>query len=752
MTAALVPAAGAAWGQDSAPKSEYLEEVVVTATKWSRNAQDVPISLEVVSQRKLEEAGVSDLLNLSAKVPGLSVRTGNAGNVIRIRGIGTGSFGYTEQSVALYKDGIFMGKGRQNSAPFFDVQRLEILRGPQGALIGKNSSAGAINIVSNNPTDVFEAGLTANYLIDYKGVDLFGYVSGPLSDTLNGRVAIKYKKSDGALRNFDTGRNEPDNESIQGRVTLEFTPASNVTMLTKFEYTDVTNDGHNFFGLPLTIPTYKDARDYVIKAGGYSVPPMVSAKPDGTPVILPDGDSLKQYDFSNTLTVDAEDLTFVAISGFTAYNSTMSTAGRHAGPVETINTSFLEDFKQVSQEFRLQSQPGGVFEWVVGVYGDWSELKYLNPLTFNLFTAAGAPLSRSGAHTDYSMTAYSYSVYGTGTWHITDTLGLIVGGRYTGVQKSGSLEYIHDYLTAGIQTTPEFGPYTDSFLDSHFDPSVTLQYYVTPQIMVYATYGQGSKPGTLQSTRTTTLADFRLKQEVTTSYEVGVKSVLDDFLILNATAFHMTMDNYQVGQYVTDLNGLPALRATNAATVISRGFELSATASLERWIEGLTLSLTGSYTDAYFDDYPGASCTVAAVAAGCVSGQPFIGGELFNGAGLPLQLISKWTGTLSADYTRPISDALKIQFAISSDMFSKYYFDSSSYSDTNGLQPSEMMLNLRLALSDRDDRWSLAFIGDNLTNVWRGGQAYTYPGYPGTVRVYGIYGGRNLMLQGSVKF
>ena len=115
------------------------EEVIVTATKRARNVQDVPIAIDVVSQEKLEKTGTTDLLALAQKVPGVAVRTGNAGTVIRIRGIGSGPFGNTEQSVAIYKDGIFIGKSRQNQMPFYDVMRVEILRGPQGALIGKNS-------------------------------------------------------------------------------------------------------------------------------------------------------------------------------------------------------------------------------------------------------------------------------------------------------------------------------------------------------------------------------------------------------------------------------------------------------------------------------------------------------------------------------------------------------------------------------------------------------------------------------------
>ena len=745
---------GAAAAQESpdsaSAKADGSEEVIVTATKRARNVQDVPISIEVVDQKSLEQSGTSDLLALSSKVPALIVNTSNGGNLLRIRGIGSDVVPHYEQSVALYRDGIFMGKARQNQAPFFDVLRIEILRGPQGALIGKNSSAGAVNIVSNNPTEEFEAGLTSNYLFDHDGIDMFGYISGPLSDTLSARVALKYKDVQGPLKNFATGGEEPDAETMQARLTLHFEPSDSVDMVTKFEYVHQDSTGHMFAGVPLTM-SYAEARDIILDQGGYAAPTISVARPDGTVITRGNADQHEQYDFSNLLTIDAEGLTFVSLTGFTAYQSVMSTTGRHAEPFETLSTTYFEDFKQVSQEFRLQSPVGQRFEWVVGLYGDWSELSYQNPILWDLRANAAVVISRAGTHTDYQMSSYSFSIFGTGTWHLADDLDLVLGGRYTSVHKSGYLESIRDFLTAGAYVAAPF-KYEGSLTDSHFDPSLTLQYQVTPEVMLYASYGQGSKPGTFQSSRSTTPSDFRLKQEVTTSYEVGIKSEIGGFMTLNAAAYHMTMDDFQVSQYVTDTNGLPVLRATNAATAISQGLELSASANLDDWMEGLRVTFSGAYNDAYFDDYPGASCTAAAAAAGCVNGQPFVNGELFNGQGLQLNNVSEWSGTLSFDYAGAISDTLELQASGSVNMFSAYWFDNNQYAELTGRQPGETLVNLRLGLADIDGKWGVALVGENLTDVWRGGQAFLFPGYPGSVRVFGIYGGRNVMLQASVRF
>lgn len=767
----VTPAHGA-FAQDGGGEQAANEEIIVTATKRARNVQNVPIAIEVVSQEKLEKTGTTDLLQLAQKVPGLSVRTGNAGNVLRMRGIGSSPFGNTEQSVALYKDGIFIGKARQNQMPFFDVLRIEVLRGPQGALIGKNSSAGALNFLSNNPTDMFEAGITANYLFDYDGVDIAGYVSGPISETLSARLAMKYRDTTGQLLNLATGKDEPRVDSIQGRLSFRFRPSDHVDMLTKLEYAKVEGIGHNFFGLPLTYTTYRDALKAVIDAGAYNAPPIVIPGPDGRPFTREDADALEQFEFANTLTIDnPSGLSFVSTTGFISYSSYMSTAGRHAPPFEILNTSYFEGQKQASQEFRLQSPVSETFDWVVGVYGDWSQFEITNPLIFDTRSAGSAPgvtpvippgavTTRGVQRTRLNMESYTFSVFATGTWHIRDDLDLILGGRYTSVHKSGTMDYVTVFDSC--PPPPEGAPtcrfpiapfaLEDSFTDSHFDPSITLQYNVTPDVMVYATFGQGSKPGTLQSQRTTTRFDFRLLQEVTTSYEIGVKSVIADFLTLNAAAYYMVMDDYQVGQHVVMPDGTSTLRGTNAATAISKGFELSGSANLDKWIPGLRLSGNVAYTDAFFDDYPGATCTAPAALRGCVSGRPFEGEPTFNGRGLPLQLVSKWAGSAGFDYARNLTGTIGLEISGSVDFYSPYYFDTSAYADATGLQPAGQIYNLRVGVADLDGKWSVALIGENLGEVWRGGQSYTYPGFPGTVRTYGIYGGRNLMLQASVKF
>jgi iron complex outermembrane receptor protein len=757
-------AAISAIATSAAYAQEGIEVVTVTAAKRAENVQDVAISMEVVGQQKLEAFNISGLQGLESKIPGLDYSMNNGGSVVALRGFGSNSNPAYDQTVAVYKDGIFQGKARQNQMPFFDVQRIEVLRGPQGALIGKNSAAGAISIISNLPTDTFEGSVTSSYLIDEKGVDVFGYVSGPVTDDLSARVAVKYRTSEGLLKNFATGKNEQDNDTKAGRLTLHFQPEQGIDVVTKLEYASSKTIGHNFFGV-LATPTSNYRNDFanMMAAGGYTAAPLSGLGPDGTdPHVahigvaglpgLGDYDKLNSYDLANTATFDLGGLTLVSVTGYSAYSSRYVAGGRNAD-VETVTTDFIESFKQTSQEFRLLSPTDQTFEWIIGFYADFSTHNVRN-----VYHQAVPGTRDAVMRTEYKQDAVTYSGYATGTWHVTDDLRGIVGVRGTAIPKSARFQFFGDSLLFGSYPNPLIGPFNGSHTDSTFDPSVTVEYDVAPGAMIYAGYSKGSKAGTFQATsRAITMADWRLKQEVSTSYEIGAKTQLWDWLLVDIAAYYMEMKNAQVQQFV-QLAGeaFPSNRAANAAKVRSQGVELIVKANLDAWVEGLSYELSGAYTDAIYDDYPGAPCNYTNLPprGNCIStaGTLGAGGPLYNAAGLPLLYNSVWKGTTSLNYKHPIFDGLKIDAYVGLDMRSKYYFDQGGYDPNIGLQAGIAALDVRLALSDIDDKWSIAFIGTNINDTWRGTHRFTFPGAPGTVNVYGITGGRKLAIQGSLKF
>ena len=210
MLGALMATTAPARAETAADDNNTIETVIVTAARREQNLQDVPISMNVTSQEQLESFNTADLKALSMTIPSMMVLRTNSVNTITLRGFGSGPNNpATDQTVALYNDGIDAGRARQFMAPYFDVARVEVLRGPQGALIGKNTAAGAVSIVSNLPTDSFQGAVTGSYLFERKGVDLFGFVSGPLTDTLKGRLAVKVINDEGWVRNLATGNKDP---------------------------------------------------------------------------------------------------------------------------------------------------------------------------------------------------------------------------------------------------------------------------------------------------------------------------------------------------------------------------------------------------------------------------------------------------------------------------------------------------------------------------------------------------------------
>lgn len=229
LTAASTPANAQqiANAQSAAPpENAAAPEIIVTATKRAQSVQKVPISMTVIGSEKLAEFQATDMKSIVNSVPNVAIQRANGNDAIYIRGFGSASSNFAfDPSVSLYMDGIYAGKQRQAPAPFFDVERVEVLRGPQGALFGKNTAAGAISVVSANPTKEMSAGLTGTYNFDQKGYLLDGYVSGPVTDTLSVRFALRLQDQDGYVHNLGTGAWDRRDEMQMFRATARWEPS-----------------------------------------------------------------------------------------------------------------------------------------------------------------------------------------------------------------------------------------------------------------------------------------------------------------------------------------------------------------------------------------------------------------------------------------------------------------------------------------------------------------------------------------------
>ena len=688
-------------------------EIIVTAQKRAQNIQDVPISMEVVSGQRLDDFNSNDIKAVMNYTPNVFVQSTAGNDVIYIRGFGSPPANFAfDQSVSLYVDGVYAGRSRQAQAPFFDLARVEVLRGPQGALFGKNTAAGAVSVVSAGPTDRFEGKLTANYNFDFKGTDFSGYLSGPLTDTLSARLAMKVLNQQGYIRNLATDHDDPEIKQQLLRLTMKWEPSANFDYTAKVEYANRDVVGGITVSSPLTSAQDPHLTRYLDK----------SALGD-------EGTKTKSVMISGTGNIAIGDYTLTSVTGYSWFNANIVNGfdqtipgGGGAFTNNSVYNSFPERFEQFSQEIRLLSPTGRTFDFIVGAYYDHGKYRLDQLQGFNIANLFGSPYF-GRIDSRFNQTSDSWSVFGQGTLNLADTFRVI-----------GSLRYSHTSKDADFASRLVYGPFAirpissavGSLSEGNVDPSVTVPFDVAPRIMLYATYA--------------TNATFAFKPERSTNYEAGVKSTLfDGKVVANVSVYDTQFKNLQVSVYQPASS---SYLTGNAASATSKGIEGSLALYLS---PNLDITASGAYQDIKYDDYPGAAC-LASQPSTCTPATN-------NLAGYRLAYTSKWTGNVSAHGRVPLGDDLKLDITGVAAGRSKY-FDSDNQSPIFGIQKGYVKLDLRVQLSDADERWFLAFVGKNLTNELTTGSAFNLPAPITAVPRAILYlePPRNLSIEAGFKF
>ncbi len=391
-----------------------LEEIVVTAQKTEESLRDVPLSVEAVLGEKLTDAGILRLDDLKGYVPNLQMSETGIANNIYIRGIGSGLNQGFEQSVSLYQDGVYRGRGHQSRMPFLDLARVEVLRGPQPILFGKNAVAGAVNMVAAQPTDQFQAAGRVSRDVENDETTADVMVSGPLTDSLRGRAAVFHRHADGYLTNRTLGEREPRRNDVGARLMLQadLTDAFTATLRVEggkfdadgrqieiFGETPITRAGSPFLGA-----TYSQALAGVIQAGG-GTPPAGLLETGGAGVDYFNGTAPQSYSNNDSreaaLTLDyvlGNGARFTSLTAYSAYKlDEFCDCDFVAAPL--VNAGIEEDYTQYSQELRLASAPDARVRWIGGLFFQRYELDesdYLgvpgNSLVPTLIAQSAAPL------------------------------------------------------------------------------------------------------------------------------------------------------------------------------------------------------------------------------------------------------------------------------------------------------------------------------------------------------------------------
>ena len=714
----------------SADRETSVAEVVVTAQKREQKLQDVPISMEVLSAKKVEAFHANDFRTVASSIPNLSVQAIGGNDTIYIRGFGSPPQNYSfDQSVSLYVDGIYAGRARQFMAPFFDLERMEVLRGPQGALFGKNTAAGAISIISAAPTSSFEGQVTGVYNFDLKGYEASGYVSGPVSDGLSVRLAAKIVDQDGYIENLAKNNDmETGIKEELARLTVKYQPSDRFDFLGKVEYSHRRDIGNASASGPLTTAQQVRLTKYAVDGPFGAI-----------------GLTNEAWNLAGTANLQVGAFTLTSVSGFSSFDATKKNDFDQTNPAggvvaASVFNSYPEKFQQWSQEIRLQSPTGKRLEYILGAYYDNSQYQVDQ---FNNYILPALGNFIAGSH--FKQQAESASVFGQATFKITDQFRALGSLRYTTTKKRGHFQ--SKYVAGPFS----FRPITtaDGRIDEdNIDPSITLQYDIAPGTMVYATYGQGSKSGGFVSnTYGTTNATFAFQPEKSKNYEAGIKSVLmDGTLVLNASVYDTKFEDLQVSVYNPNTQGYVT---GNAAKASGRGVEGSIS-----WypVRNFDIQASGAYLDSKYDDYPGASCLASQTLAQC---NPLVPASVAanNIAGAPLSQASKYSGTFQAHHRLELPGDMKLDTTAVVSGRSKF-FDSDDQSPLYGVQKAYAKLDLRVELSPMDSRWHVAIVGRNLTNEHTTSGAFRLPGSITAVSraIYWIEQPRNISMEASLKF
>ena len=532
-----------------AQDSVQVEEVIITAQKREQSLQDVPISVTAVSAERLEAQGVENLETLSSYTPGVQIGKGAISTPITIRGIGSGSNRGFEQSVGMYVDGIYMGRDRQFRAPFLDLDRVEVLRGPQGTLFGRNTIGGAISIVTADPrlNGEVEGSAALRWSPETGGLQTTGVVSLPLGDTLGVRLAVQYRTDDGYITNVTRDRDEPNVEEVAARATVVWQPTDAFTANLKVSLLESDVTGMNavvtrFTKVTGTVTPPTALNNLVFANVGVVEPKFSLGDPYTTYRDNPGvagwssrdaqidtvsrlGVLNLEYDFGNGLTL-------TSVTGYSTYE-TNDGLDLDFLPIRFIFRDENQDFEQTSEELRLTSNFDGPFDFTAGVYVEDQTLSQAGALLINsrlgflpasVFaggpTAAVYPLLPANVisrNSYFDQQTQTKAVFGEVIWRATDSITVTLGGRYSEEDKDFTKHvwFGADASPQGLYAAPASITQENVLLlyvkaldpsnnlvnvaasrsESGFDPSLKVQWDVSDDLMTYFTYSKGRKSG-----------------------------------------------------------------------------------------------------------------------------------------------------------------------------------------------------------------------------------------------------------------
>lgn len=769
-----IATAGPALAQNQPPAatadadSSANEDIVVTARLRAESLLDVPVAVTALGQNDLERYGSASLTAIAQQTPNIVINKSSSGGggQITLRGISTaaGQAGF-DQAVSVNLDGIQTSRGRTVTQGFFDLQQVEVLKGPQALFFGRNSPAGVISLVSVGPTAQLEGYARVGYEFNADEAYSEVAVGGPLSDTLGARLALRARNLKGWMRNLSVAEPMPFNtpgasdgrpgeREVIGRLTLKWEPTSDFSATLKVLGSDYDDDGPSAGNIQI-VSCGTSLRPEVTVGGNRFLDPTGDCvrdsrnsngdqRPDvaaNWPIAnLNNGVNFSEYrSWTGSLTLNYQfsALQLTSVTGLFATKA-KSLDTYDGTTFAQIAASESERFRQFSQELRLQSDFAGAFNFMIG--GFFSDT---NHFFFNASRIASVPvdLSTGKFHSwekPSSALGQTYSAFGQLRYTIGD-LEVAGGARYTHEKKDSRVEntYVHPLLRAALQLRG----YSDRFRDDNVSPEATISWHPVPDTTIYAAYKTGYKSGGLglSAVLTTpiTVDQITYDAERVKGFEFGAKGeFLNRKLRTEVTIYRYKFSNLQVNSFNP---ATQSFTIQNAASLTQFGVEAQAQL---RPVENFQLRGAVAYNRNRFDQFVGQCYNGQTAALGCSpQGQDF--------AGRAPARSPDWTGSAGATYDIDLGDAM---IGFTGDAFySDGYFGGESLAP-GAFQKSFWRFDASARLSLAEKAYELALIGRNLSNERFLQSTSDKPG-TSTGQQYGtVSRPREIILQGTVRF
>ena len=751
-------------------------EIIVTAQKREQNLQDVPIVVTAIGQQALQDAGVRDIKDLQTLTPGLSVTssTSEAQTSARIRGVGTiGDNPGLESSVGTVVDGVFRSRSGVAFGDLGELERVEVLKGPQGTLFGKNTSAGVINVITKEPSFNFGASAEATFG-NYDARGFSATVTGPiLGDQLAGRLYAASRKRDGTM-DVSTGagprtlNSDVDQNYYTVRGQLLWQPMDGLKAKLMADYTERDEN------CCVNVPTFIGPTAAIIDALAPDAGLLRPADPDSRDTFANRGTHSRVQDKGVSLQVDYDINDDVALTSITAVRDWKAVTGtdidystadlwHRNGDGSTYN-----DINSFTQELRLAGSTEKL-DWLVGgfysdehltagastILGSQYETYFslllsggANPALVSTLTGlpVGASLpAGTGTLDDYDHKSRGWALFTNNSYRVTDDFEITLGLRYTDEDKKVTSHYRNIVPAAGCAAAiarsipaAALGAICAPHTDVAFNNVVTTQkrdeqrwsgtikasYKFSPDVMTYVSYAEGFKSGGFNLDRSRIRIgvidpDTSFPAETVKSWEIGAKTnTPDNRLLVNATIFHQTFEDFQLNTY-TGVSWV----VESIPKVVSRGVD--ADVLWRAPIEGLTFTGGVTYAETQYGDFTPPQA-------------------IFNR--LPntrLGYAPLWSGTASVSYKRDVTEKLVLRTSLSAKYTSSY--NTGSNLDPLKVQKALTLLNARIAVGPQDERWSAELWAQNLLNedfyqvvVDQPLQTGTYAAFLGQPRFWGV--------------